>query len=170
MTLGNVLHCADGPGLFGIGGVDLPGQDVLDARTTGQVQAVVAIDDQEPAGLWVTPDTDDLAEQRVIGLGVLQGPGDTSLAFALASSLELQSGGIGVDLSDRSFPHLGIARHGVATIHRCHRASFIGHRAGRPGDRSVGKRCCLDEVLGCGLHIGPGVIKATLGLNALLLP
>ena len=130
----------------------------------------MAIDDQQSTGLWVTPDADDLAEQRVIGLGVLQGPGDATLAFALAGCLELQPGGVSVDLSDRRFPHLGIARHGVATVHRRHRAGFIGHRVGRPRHCNLSVGRCFDEVSCCCLHVSPGVIKTSLGLNALLLP
>ena len=135
LTLGNVLHGADGPGLLSRGRVDLPGQDALGAGPTGQIKPVVTVDHQQLVGLWVPPDADDLAEQRVIRRSGLQRPGGSGLADA--SGLELQPHRIRGDVVDRGFPDLGVAGHHVAPLSRRHRAQLVRDRAAGLGDRRV---------------------------------
>ena len=170
LAFGNVLHGANGPGLLSRGCVDLPGQDGFPTGPTSQVQAVVTVDDQQLVGLWVAPDADNLAEQRVIGLGVLQGPGDTTLAFALASSLELQPDWVRANVSHASFPHLGITRHDVAALSSGHSTHVVGNRAAGLGYSDLSVSNGPAQVCVSSNWIRPWIIEATLNLNAFLFP
>ena len=128
----------------------------------------MTVHNKELVGLWVTPDADDLAEQRVVRRSGLQRPSGPGLADA--GGLELKPHRVRADVSHRGLPDLGVAGHHVAPLNRRHGAQLVGHRAAGFGDRRVDS---VDGGAELGLGFGNGrswVSKGPLGLDFGLLP